>query len=156
MTVTGIPPTETVFPTTTVLDPMATDCSGVSNGVGMPVGEGAMALTGTVVEPMTTRGGTTALVGLAGVEVLNGSCKAKGVVSAGAEFGSDVGDGVGGELPDTVDIEVVVNKRAPLTAEAGAIEYTPQSEGRVSFNRDCSHPFGHAPAVSVSVYRVPN
>lgn len=58
------------------------------------------------------------------------------MVSFGVELGLDVEDGNALELPDLVDIDVVVNKRAPCTADAGAKEAKPQAEGRVSFKRD--------------------
>lgn len=70
--------------------------------------------------------------------------------------GFDVDNGNEVEPRDLVEMDVVVNKRAPCTADAGAIETSPHAEGRVSFNRDCSQPLGHAPRVPASVYKVPN
>lgn len=86
-----------------------------------------------------------------GVEGFDESWTASAVASCGVESGFEVDDGIAVELPDLVDIEVVVNKRAPCTADSGAKEAKPQAEGRVSFSRDCSHPLGHAPIVPAMV-----
>lgn len=82
------------------------------------------------------------------------------MVSFGVEvaFGVDDGDGV--ELSVfvflSVETEVVVKRSAPCTADTGANEARPHSDGRVSFNREFSQPLGHAPIVPAIVYRVPN
>jgi hypothetical protein len=109
-----------------------------------------------VVEPMTT-GAAIWEVELSDVDVCDELCWAKGVVCLGVEVGVDDGDGV--ELAVLVflivEIEVVVNRRAPCTADSGAIEARPHTDGRVSFNLDSSQPLGHAPRVPAMVYSVP-
>jgi hypothetical protein len=91
------------------------------------------------------------------VNVCDEPCWAKGIVCLGVEVGVDDSDRV--ELAELVflivEIEVVVNRRAPCTADSGAIEARPHPDGKVSFSLASSQPLGHAPRVPAMVYSVP-